>query len=129
MKLFATLVALFLAGAVHANPISCNATSEGNILVIMEVPHPNHALIYRPTGETIWLQSSSDFVHRQIENFSNLETWVITPESEGTVWINGKATAQPIINGKGRYHLYIAENIETEPENTYFIECYFYLGE
>ena len=129
MKLFATLIAIIFAGIVHANPISCNVTSKGNILVAMEVPHPKHALIHRPAGETVWLQSSSSFVHKQIDNFSNLKNWVITPESKGTVWVNGKATAQPIINGKGKYHLYIAENTETERENTYFIECNFYIGE
>ena len=68
-------------------------------------------------------------MHKQIANFGNLENWVITPESMGTVWVNGRATAQPIINGKGEYHLYIAENTETEPENTYFIECYFFIDE
>ena len=98
-------------------------------MVTMEVPHPNHALIYRPDGETVWLQTSSEYLHGQVPNFDELRTWVISSESQGTVWVDGKATVQAIIKGKGRYHLYIAENTETEPENTYFIECYFVIGE
>lgn len=45
------------------------------------------------------------------------------------MWIDGQAIVDPIIQGNGRYHLYIAENLETEPENTYFIECYFIIEE
>jgi len=51
----------------------------------MEVPHPNHAIVYRPGGETVWLQTSSDYIHSQAPNFSEIKTWVISNESEGTV--------------------------------------------
>ncbi len=95
----------------------------------MIAPHPEHALVHRPNGETVWLQTSPAYIHKQIENFGALETWVITPETKGTVWIDGKPVVQPIIQGNGRYHLYIADNPETEPENTYFIECYFVIEE
>ncbi|MFL0805631.1 MAG: hypothetical protein K6L81_18100 [Agarilytica sp.] len=93
----------------------------------MSTPHPEHALVHRPSGETVWLQTSPEFVHQQIQNFGNLATWVIGSESMGTVWINGKAEVHPILKGAGKYHLYIAENTETDRENTYFIECYFTL--
>jgi len=95
----------------------------------MAVPHPEHALVYGPNGVTVWLQTSTEFAHEQIANFGNLAQWEITPKTTGTVWVNGKATIQPVIRGKGKYHLYIAENTETEPDNTCFIECYFSIGE
>ena len=110
---------------VQASAINCKVTDKGNVIVTMKPPHPNHALIYRPDGEVIWLQSDPEYVHEQIPNFSKLKTWVITPESKGTVYVDGKPTIQPIIKGKGKYNLYIARNLETEPENTYFIDCYF----
>jgi multimeric flavodoxin WrbA len=43
----------------------------------MITPHPKHALVHRPNGETVWIDS--------------------------------KSSVQPIIQGSGRYHLYIAD--------------------
>jgi hypothetical protein len=128
MKTLITIFVLFWTSLNHASPIECKVTDESTIVVTMNTPHPNHALVHRPDGETVWLQTSSEFVHKQIPNFSELNNWVISSESKGTVWVDGKATVQPIIMGKGKYHLYVAENTETERENTYFIECYFVIG-
>lgn len=129
MKTLITLFTLFGAGISHASPIDCGVTDKNTVVVSIEIPHPNHALVYRPSVETVWLQTSSEYIHKQERNFSELKTWVISFESEGTVWVNGKAMVQPIIKGKGKYHLYIAKNLETEPENTYFMECYFVIGD
>jgi hypothetical protein len=125
MKWLITLVILFWASTSHASPIDCKVTDGRAVIVTMEVPHPKHALVLRPGGETVWLQTSSDFLHAQVRNFGERKRWIITPHSKGTVWVDGKATVQPVITGEGKYHLYIAENAETERENTYFIECYF----
>ena len=129
MKITATFLILFSSGFVHADTITCNVTSNGDVHISMVAPHPEHALVIRPNGETVWLQTSPEYIHKKIENFGELEKWVITPETKGTVWIDGQASVDPIIQGNGRYHLYIAENLETEPENTYFIECYFIIEE
>jgi len=129
MKTLIIIFTLFGASISYASPIDCKVADESTIIVTMEIPHPNHALVHRPSGETVWLQTSPEFIHKQIPNFSELKTWVISSESKGTVWVNGKATVQPIIKGNGKYHLYIAENTETEPENTYFIECFFVIGD
>jgi len=129
MKALITIFTLLWASLSQASPIYCEVSGKGTVIVTMKTPHPNHALVNRPNGETVWLQTEPEYIHKQIPNFSELKTWVITPESTGTVWVDGKATVQPIINGKGKYNLYIAENTETEPENTYFIECYFVIGD
>ncbi len=125
MKICATLVLLFASYLAHADAITCDVLGNGNVRVKMKTPHPEHALVYRPDGEVVWLQTGPEYIHRQIENFGALEEWLITQETEGTVWLDGKAVVQPVIKGNGRYNLYIARNLETEPENTYFIECYF----
>ena len=129
MKTAAALLILFATGFGHADTISCNVTSNGEVHISMKAPHPEHALVYRPNGEVVWLQTSPEYIHQQIENFGALEKWVITRGTKGTVYVDGKASLQPVIQGSGRYHLYIAENPETEPENTYFIECYFVIEE
>ena len=127
MKIISTILMLSFSCFALADPIFCNASSNGDVHITMKAPHPQHALVHRPSGETIWLQTSSDFIHKQIDHFETLETWVLNAKSQGTVWINGKATIQPIFQGNGKYHLYIAENTETERKNTTFIECYFYV--
>lgn len=108
-----------------ASPIACNITEQGSVAVTMETPHPENALIYRPDGKVVWLQTSTGLIHPQNADVSELKTWVLSPESTGTVWAEGHAMVQPIFNGNGRYRLYIADNLETESENTRFIECFF----
>jgi uncharacterized FlgJ-related protein len=125
MRILILIASILSVGAVKANPIKCEVSGDYTVAVTMDTPHPNHALMHRPSGETVWLQTSPDFIHKQMANFSSVRNWIINSESEGTIWVNGKATIQPIIKGKGKYNLYVAENTETERENTYFVECYF----
>jgi hypothetical protein len=110
---------------IGAAPIECLKQGDNSITVIMDIPHPKEALIYRPSGEIVWLQNDDSLVHQQIKNFENLQEWNIDPGTIGTVYKNGKPFIEPALDGKGVYHLYIAKNTETEPENTYYIECYF----
>ena len=128
IKMIRIVIILILLsfGIVSAAPIECvQDNTNKTISITMQVPHPKHALVHRPDGSTVWLQTSNDYVHEQIKDFENLSSWEINRETVGTVWINGKATAQKVIKDKGVYNLYIADNPETERENTYFIECYF----
>ena len=108
MKTAAALLILFASGLAHSDTTTCNVTSNGEVHISMRSPHPEHALVFRPTGEVVWLQTSPQYVHKQIENFGALEKWVITPETKGTVDVDGKASVQSVIQGSGRYHLYIA---------------------
>lgn len=125
MKLSILFILLVLSFGAFSGPIDCVVESDSSISIRMDTPHPEDALIYRPNGETVWLQMEGEFLHKQIENFESLEHWKLTSESQGTVYNNGEPTIQKIINGNGKYHLYIAKNTETERENTEFIECYF----
>lgn len=128
MRPLATIFLLFLANAGQAAAIHCDVVDGDTVVVSMKTPHPEEALIYRPSGETVWLHTSSQYLPKGVARFGDLGKWVISPDSTGTVWVDGKAKVQPVIKEQGRYHLYIAENAETEPENTYFIECYFVIG-
>jgi len=128
MKTLFTISLLFWTGISYASSINCQVTNEGTVTITMTAPHPNHAMMKRPDGETVWLQTDPEYVHEQIPNFSELKKWVITPESNGTVYVDGKATVQPIFRGNGKYYLYIADNLETEPENTQYMYCYFLIN-
>ena len=126
--LIPVLLAVF-ACASAATPIVCTTKGNNTVVVEMTVPHPKEAIVYRPGGTIVWLQAYDQMAHEQIENFALLEKWTITPSTQGTVYIDGVPTVEPVIKEKGRYHLYIAENTETEKENTYFIECDFDIRE
>ena len=122
-------VLLFVASfASGAEPPVCIARDNNAVIVKMTSPHPKQALVQRPDGTTVWLQAYDELAHEQIENFESLEEWTITSTTPGTVYVDGEPVAEPVIRGSGRYNLYIADNTETEPENTYFIECYFEIG-
>ena len=113
----------------EAEPIACITKNDNTVVVKMTLPHPKEALVQRPSGKTVWLQADDKLAHEQIENFEFLEKWTITSTTVGTVFTDGIPKEEPIIKEKGRYHLYIADNTETERENTYFIECYFEIRE
>jgi hypothetical protein len=91
----------------------------------MVTPHPEGAILMRPDGQVVYLQGSPPLLHTPIPHFGNLGEWLLSSDSVGTIYTDGEPAIGPVIFGPGRYHLYVADNIETEPENTYFIECYF----
>lgn len=129
MKLFTFFLLTIFSSSIFADAVECNVLDGKTVMVAMIAPHPSEALIDRPNGETVWLQMNEDLKHEQIEDFENLTEWHINKNTLGTVYVDGAPEAQPIITVKGRYHLYIAENTETERDNTHHMECYFTINE
>ena len=120
------LYILLYSTTAYASPIDCTVDNDTKTVTIkMSTPHPNHALIYQPDGTVVWLQSGPEYIHPQLKDFSHVAVYEITQESVGTVWNDGGAAIEKVISGSGRYHFYVADNIETEPENTYYMECFF----
>jgi len=39
----------------------------------------------------------------------------------GVTWINGKRTNKQVFSVPGEYMIYMADNLETEPENTFYL--------
>lgn len=125
MKLPILLLVLILPYKAFSAPIDCVVESDRSVSIRMSTPHPKEALIHRPNGDVVWLQLEGQLRHKEIENFESVGNWKLTPESKGTVYSNGEAAIQNVINSNGKYYLYIAENTETESENTSYIDCYF----
>jgi hypothetical protein len=125
MKQLVPLVCIVFSVSTWATPIECLKHENNSVTVKMDIPHPKEALIYRPSGETVWLQNDGTLAHKQIKDFENLQEWKVDSDTIGTVYKNGKPYIEQALDSKGVYHLYIAENVETERENTYFIECHF----
>ena len=96
--------------------------------VAMPVPHPAEMLIYQPSGTTVWLRHPDlTYQFPETSNFEELASFVIDESSQGTRFrpSDGKPELIPVLAGQGEYHLYLAENTETEPENTLFFDCRF----
>ena len=117
----------FWAIGSKADEITCAVEPNGSVVIEMSHPHPGEAVVRRPTGETVWLQSETEFVAEQGQNLPAATRIMLRPDSLGTVWVDGKAEVQRVVSGAGEYKFYAAENVETEPDNTYHVECRFYI--
>ena len=108
-----------------------DSSDEGvEVHVSIGTPHPEEMLLRRPDESYVYLQSA-DVPHKfpETDDFQNLRYFVIDSLSRGTEYGNdGNPRSAPILGDDGKYWLLIAENIETELENTLFFECSFEVG-
>ncbi len=47
---------------------------------------------------------------------------IIPSQLKGVVWKNGQRLVRKVFNTPGKYFIYLADNLETEPENTFSFE-------
>jgi len=58
-----------------------------------------------------------------INEFEKTNMIVITPSKlKGVIWKNGQKWVRRVFNTPGKYFIYLADNLETEPENTFSFE-------
>jgi hypothetical protein len=97
------------------------------IAITLPKPHPKGWAVKTPDGKWIYLQDSSKkslTLSNQYEPGvfeSKFEIKLNTKQLKGTIWKNGKAFVVHVFQKPGTYLLYFADNLETEPENTFFI--------
>jgi hypothetical protein len=107
------------SGVVHV----CPSTLRGDSVATLTIggQHPTGFAVRRPDGS--WVDLAGDgVVYTSLENFSALAKFVFLPEVLiGTEWIDGRPTERRVFLGAGRYIFYFANNLDTEPENTYSI--------
>ncbi len=101
----------------------------GQMLVLtMPVPHPSGLAIKDPDGNWFYLQdktSSQTLIpHEQFAIARQLDLHSAT--TTGLRYVDGRPEKHPIFTKTGAYLTYFAENLETEPENTWFIEATVY---
>ncbi len=134
IRVLSTVLFLLLVGDNAADQsMQCTpyvAKSEPIVRIDVVTPHPKELILHRPGKPTVWLRMD-DIEHKfpESEDFSNLGTFDITSQSRGTVYENGQPKLVPILDGPGRYHLILAENVDTELDNTFYQECEFTLDE
>jgi hypothetical protein len=123
---------IFLEGSANP-PLQCEVESidgQTTVFINVVVPHPAEMLVYTPSEQVIVLRALDiPFQHPETDDFENLGRFSLTSKSYGTVWNEwGETESAPVLGVSGTYELVIAENIETEPENTLFYSCKFDLG-
>lgn len=105
--------------AIQANP----EIFKQNDLLVLKFPqhHPENLSIKTP--ENVWysIQSSDDkAILMAPEKYRQAtELKININELEGVAWKNGVKVKEKVFSEQGEYLIYMADNMETEPENTF----------
>ncbi len=92
-----------------------------NITITFPKNHPKNVSIRSPGGEWYVVHEKSERVsllpYRQFLLATSVKKRV--SEIRGVKWFDGKRIVERVFNEPGEYLFYMADNLETEPENTY----------
>ncbi|KGJ91914.1 hypothetical protein [Colwellia psychrerythraea] len=82
---------------------------------------PKNLAIVDSNGQFFIIQSvEAGVLMMPEEEFSLMKVLEIPiKNTKGTIWINGQKSEQVIFEKAGKYKVYFADNLETEPENTF----------
>jgi len=92
-----------------------------NFTISLPENHPQNISVFTPDGEFYIVHSEADDV--SLWAFSEprqARILDVNPSSlTGMKWVNGVKMTTPVFTSKGVYKIYLADNLETEAENTY----------
>ena len=100
---------------------SFSFNSNTRLIIKLGDPHPNHLLIYSPKGYVYYFFKTKDVFDEIIFK----KEFVIDPMSFKGIRFDedtGEQIEEIVFTTPGKYKLYFANNTETEPENTFFVE-------
>ena len=114
-----------MIGCVASEGYKVNSKSfdtTGAIEISLPKIHPKNLAIYSPNGQFFILHSKDDAVKiMPYQLFAGAEVIKIKiSDTQGLTWIDGKKSLMNVFNEKGEYTIYLADDLETEPENTFF---------
>ncbi len=131
---FTLLLFIFLISCSQADPgnnkhnnypetFSINKELINNGILQINLPknRPKNMSIMSPSGNWFIIQSKEDSIETiPHENFSKSKAIEFSiPELKGAIWKKGKRLIKNVFVEKGEYLIYFANNLETEPENTF----------
>ncbi len=101
--------------------IESDALKKGILHIHLPVSHPKCLAIRSPEGEWYVLQNSDESIKvmSQVDFDSTTEMKFNIAELKGVTWRESEKVAERIFTISGNYLIYFADNLETEPENTY----------
>lgn len=96
-----------------------------NAVITISFPrqHPQKMSIKSPSGEWFVVHEESEKIYLLPKDEFSCATSVQKKVAEitGVKWIDGKRVIGPVFNEPGEYLVYMADNLETEPENTFYL--------
>ena len=97
------------------------ALSAGVLKIHLPENHPSSMSIRAPNNDWYIVQdSSSSVVYISQDKFDNSDLIEFDINTlEGVIWRAGTKTTEKVFNQEGEYLIYLANNLETEPENTF----------
>ncbi len=102
---------------------------KGDKLTIhMPRPHPKEFAIKAPDGTWFYLQTENEPAGEKLmssEKFAALQQLEFdTSQLEAQYWHDGMAKRNKVFTLSGEYLIYMADNLETEPENTTYFASF-----
>ncbi len=84
--------------------------------------HPSKMSIRDPKGIWHWVQDvEEEIFFLPSSEFERATKIIISPlQVRGVSWVDGKKVDGLVFNYSGEYLVYFADNLETEPENTFY---------
>ena len=104
--------------------LSSNQASASDTLVLkFPKRHPSRLAIKDPKGSYFIIHDETVTTHL-ISHKAYMQTTSLSlqiSELTGITWIDGKRTDKQVFSVPGKYLIYMADNLETEPENTFYL--------
>jgi len=93
-----------------------------DILLKFPENHPGNIAIRTPSNIWFSIYSEKDniFIIPTEKYTTAKELKLDTGILEGLTWVNGIRVKKPVFNKQGKYLIYMADNLETEPDNTFY---------
>jgi hypothetical protein len=102
--------------------------SKGQVSISLPEKHPKKFAIQNPVGEWIYLvdDENENSLYTEQSFLTERKVLLQIDKIKGIVWMNGNAVLTNVFTVEGEYLLFLADNLETEPENTFSIETKVY---
>ena len=100
------------------------ALDKGLLRIFLPEKTPKNLSIQTPKGEWFVLQDYEESIETMPQiRFESVEIMEFHIEKlKGVTWRNSKKTTDLIFKIPGNYLIYFADNLETEPENTFSLQ-------
>lgn len=104
--------------------IEKSLVKKGLLRIHVPEKRPKNLAIQDPNGAWFVLQDSDDKIETMPqEEFDSINIMEFeTDKLKGVTWINANKVNKLIFTSQGKYLIYFADNLETEPENTFSLQ-------